>query len=225
MLDTLDLAAFRCAPLSRVPFQYVIVPGFIKAHARPAIIADYPHIEHAGSYPVEELVYGPAFRSLITTLQGPEVRAVFEEKFGIDLTDRPTMITVRGRCGTKDGTIHTDAPSKIITALIYMNPEWEEAGGRLRLLRSAFDIDDVIVEVPPMEGTLVSFRRSDVSFHGHKPFIGPRQVVQLNWVTSQLLKTREIARHRMSAWLKKLLPLGRFPGIKSEEIDRSPVSG
>ena len=60
----------------------------------------------------------------------------FEEKFGIDLNGRPTMITARGRCGTRDGNIHTDAVTKIITALVYMNPHWEEAGGCLRLLVS-----------------------------------------------------------------------------------------
>jgi hypothetical protein len=132
------------------------------------------------------------------------MRAAFEEKFQLDLHDRPTMITVRGRCGTRDGNIHTDATNKIITALIYMNPQWEEAGGRLRLLRSAHDLDDVLVEVPPLEGTLVAFRRSDNSFHGHKPFIGPRRVIQLNWVTGRYFEIKEVFRHRVSAWLKKL---------------------
>ncbi len=54
-----------------------------------------------------------------------------------------------------------------------MNPRWEQAGGRLRLLRSATDIEDVLVEVPPEEGTLVAFRRSDNSYHGHMAFDGP----------------------------------------------------
>jgi SM-20-related protein len=52
------------------------------------------------------------------------------------------------RCGTRDGNIHTDAANKIITVLIYMNPTWEQSGGRLRLLRSPDDIEDVLVEVP-----------------------------------------------------------------------------
>src|SRR5207302_5724927 len=128
-----------------------------------------------------------------------------EDKFGIDLSGRSTMITVRGRCGTRDGNIHTDSLSKIITVLIYLNPHWEQPGGRLRLLRSPQDIEDVILEVPPTEGTLVAFRRSDKSFHGHKLFIGPRRVIQFNWVTDQGFQRREILRHRVSAWLKQTL--------------------
>jgi SM-20-related protein len=53
-----------------------------------------------------------------------------------------------------------------------MNPSWENAGGRLRLLRSGTDLDDVILEVPPVEGTLLAFKRSYISWHGHKPVFG-----------------------------------------------------
>jgi hypothetical protein len=207
----LDLAALKATPLRREPFEYVIVPGFIRRDARAGINADYPRIDSPGSFPVGQLTSGPAFRALLEELQGSAVRAAFAEKFGIDLTGRPTMVTVRGRCGTKDGNIHTDAASKLITVLIYMNPQWEDAGGRLRLLRSAHDIDDVIAEVPPVEGTMVAFRRSDNSFHGHKPFIGPRRVIQLNWVTDRLTARREILRHRFSAWLKRITALVRPP--------------
>jgi len=34
----------------------------------------------------------------------------------------------------------------------------------------------MIVEVPPSDGTLVAFKRSDNSWHGHKPFSGKRRV-------------------------------------------------
>jgi hypothetical protein len=203
-MDAIDLAAFRAAVLTRQPFAYLVVPGFIKPAARAAINADFPHIEAPGSFPATELRYGPAFAALLQALTGAEVRAAFEDKFQISLKNRPTMITVRGRCGTRDGQIHTDAETKIITALVYLNPSWEEQGGRLRLLRSDHDLDDLLLEVPPMEGTLLAFRRNDCSFHGHKPFIGPRRVIQLNWVTSRLVKHSELMRHRLSAWMKKL---------------------
>jgi len=197
-----DLAAFQATPLVREPFDYLIVPHFIQAEALAAINRDYPQVDSPGSFPVGQLVYGPAFRALLEGLEGPALCAAFAAKFGISLTGRPSMITVRGRSGTKDGNIHTDAVTKLITVLIYMNPHWEESGGRLRLLRSPHDIEDVIVEVPPVEGTLLAFRRSDNSYHGHKPFIGPRRVIQLNWVTDTLTARREILRHRFSAWVK-----------------------
>jgi hypothetical protein len=203
-MHRLDLEAFRATALTRQPFEYLVVPGFVKPEAASAINADYPRIDSPGSFPVSELTFGPAFQALLDALTGPQVRAAFEGKFGLDLRGRPTLLTVRGRCGTRDGNIHTDAASKLLTVLIYMNPRWEEPGGRLRLLRSP-QIEDVLVEVPPEEGTLVAFRRSDNSFHGHKPFIGPRRVIQFNWVSDGFTLRYEILRHRMSAWMKRLL--------------------
>ena len=222
-MEVLDLAAFSSTALVRQPFEYLIVPGFIRAEARAAINAAYPRIDDPGSFPPSELTFGPAFGSLLDALQGPEMCQAFAEKFRIELSNRPTMITVRGRCGTRDGHIHTDAPSKIITALIYMNSKWEQSGGRLRLLRSAHNIDDVIVEVPPTEGALVAFRRSANSFHGHKPFVGPRRVIQLNWLTGRGIEFREVFKHRVSAWMKKMLALVRYPLSSNSQADKSVV--
>jgi hypothetical protein len=208
-MHPLDLAAFRSAPLVREPFPYLIVPGFLRPQGAAAIHADYPRIDRPGSFPAGRLEYGPSFGALLGQLQGPEVRQAFEEKFGLDLVGRPTMVTVRGRCGTRDGNIHTDAASKVITALLYLNPHWEGSGGCLRLLRSGGDLEDMLVEVPPLEGTLVAFRRTDNSWHGHKPFVGPRRVVQLNWVTGHGVRRRELFRHHLSAWAKALAGLVR----------------
>jgi SM-20-related protein len=204
-MSMLNLAKFGATELCREPFDYLVVPGFLKAEALAAIHADFPPVDRPGSFPLETQRYGPAFAALIDELRGEAVRAAFEEKFGIDLKGRPTMFTVRGRCSTRDGNIHTDSATKLITVLIYMNPNWEEAGGRLRLLRSATDLDDFILEVPPEEGTLITFRRSENSWHGHKPFIGPRRVIQMNWVVSPAVVRYENRRHRISAVLKKIL--------------------
>jgi hypothetical protein len=203
-MSMLNLATFRATELCREPFPYLVVPGFLKAEALAAIHADFPRVDRPGSFPLEGLQYGPAFAGLIAELQGAIVQAAFEEKFGLDLNDRPTMFTVRGHCWEKDGNIHTDSASKLITVLIYMNPNWEEAGGRLRLLRSGTNLDDYILEVPPEEGTLIGFRRSENSWHGHKPFVGPRRVIQMNWVVSQRVLRYESSRHRISAAFKRI---------------------
>jgi SM-20-related protein len=201
----IDLDRFENTPVTREPFEFLVVPEFVKADARTAVNADYPHIEKRGSFPLSEVTYGPAFEQLMADLNSPEMRAAFERKFSIDLSGRPTMATVRGRCSAdKDGHIHTDSETKIITVLIYMNSSWEDAGGRLRLLRSADNLDDLIVEVPPAEGTLLAFKRSENSWHGHKPFSGERRVIQFNWVTSEDVVRREQGRHRLSATLKKM---------------------
>ena len=210
MLSMLDLERFRNTSLIREPFDFLIVPEFVKAAARASVDKDYPEVARPGSFPLREVTYGPAFAKLIDEMRSAEFRQAFEEKFNVDLTNRPDMITVRGRCSEKDGKIHTDSETKIITILIYMNPAWESSGGRLRLLRSGTNLDEVIQEVPPTEGTLLAFRRSNNSWHGHKPFSGPRRAIQFNWVTSEAVVRREQNRHRFSAWMKKLR--GAFSG-------------
>ncbi|MFN3477552.1 MAG: MMPL family transporter, partial [Candidatus Methylomirabilales bacterium] len=210
-MRVLNLEAFRKTPLTRDPFEFVIVPGFLKREAKPFLDADFPHIAHPGSFPVSELAYGTAFQSLLEELRGPEFEEAVSEKFRIDLSQRPTMITVRGRCQKRDGQVHTDAAWKLITVLLYLNDRWEPEGGRLRLLRSR-NLEDAAAEVPPEWGMLVAFRVSDRSWHGHRPFEGERRVVQLNWVTDQRVVDREVARHRRSARLKRLIPFAWVGG-------------
>jgi hypothetical protein len=161
-------------------------------------------VKEAGSFALSTVSCGKDFKQLIDELNGPEFRRAVEEKFSLDLQGRPTMFTVRGKCRMKDGKIHTDTESKIITVLLYMNPEWENQGGRLRLLNSGKDIDDVAAEVPPTVGNLLIFRRANNSFHGHLPFEGVRRVIQMNWVTEQKFVEREAKRHIWSALMKKL---------------------
>jgi SM-20-related protein len=201
----LDLDAFRATPLTREPFEFLVVPGFIKPEALARINADYPTISERGSFPVSQVSFGPAFQTLLDELESDEFREAFEEKFGLALAGRPTTTTVRGRCGAGDGKIHTDSLSKIITVLIYMNSTWEKPGGRLRLLRSGNNLNDIIVEVPPAEGTLLAFKRADNSWHGHEPFVGERRVIQFNWVTSEGNRQIAMLRHHASASLKRVL--------------------
>lgn len=205
----LDLDRLDGTPLTRDPFEFLIVPGFLKAESLPALHADFPKVKGPGSFPVSTLGIGSTFGRLLAELEGPDMRAAIERKFGVDLKNRPTMITVRGRCRADDGGIHTDSVTKIITVLIYFNGKWESSGGRLRMLRGANDIEDYVAEVPPVEGTLLAFRRSDKSFHGHKSFEGERRAIQLNWVSGPDVVRRELSRHRLSAWLKSINPFAR----------------
>jgi len=202
--DILDLDALRAAPLARDPYEHIILPGFVKPDALRRLNADYPHIERTGSFPLDSLKFGSGFRELVDALESAEFRKAFEEKFGIDLSGRPTTITARGRCGARDGNIHCDSASKIVTVLLYVNPEWDNSGGRLRLLRSRENVNDFAAEVPPSGGTLVAFLRSDHSWHGHLPFHGERRVIQFNWVNDTSNQRLAIFRHRLSASMKHL---------------------
>ena len=207
-LTLLDLDRLRAAPLVRDPFEFVIVEDFLRAEHLAALLADFPAIRGHGSFPLAALRYGPAFARLAAELEGEAMRRAIADKFAIDLDGRPTMITLRGRSDGKDGRIHTDSATKLITVLIYMNPEWDEAGGRLRLLRSAGDLDDHVAEIAPVAGAMVAFRRSAASFHGHHPHKGERRSIQLNWVTDAAVVHRELSRHAWSARLKALNPFG-----------------
>jgi SM-20-related protein len=199
-----DLDAFNATPLTREPFPFLIVPRFVRSEAMAAINADYPLVSHPGSFPLPTLKYGPAFRNFIAALQGPDFTRAVEKKLGVDLNGRPTMVTARGVSAARDGQIHTDSRTKLITVLIYMNNAWEAKTGCLRLLRGPADLDDVIAEVPPDEGTLLIFKNEPNAWHGFHPFEGPRRVIQLNWVTDRAVVKREQTRHRISAFFKRL---------------------
>jgi SM-20-related protein len=199
----IDVEVVRGATLVAEPFPHLMVPGFVRSEAIDAIERDFPAVTHAGSFPLPTLAYGPAFQSFMDAIRGAEFTRAVADKFGIDLSHRPTMITVRGQSSARDGQIHTDSVTKLITVLIYMNGRWESPKGRLRLLRSATDLNDVVAEVPPDEGTLVVFRNQPNAWHGFEPFEGPRKVIQLNWVTNARVVWWEQTRHKVSAFFKK----------------------
>ncbi|HLJ70916.1 MAG TPA: 2OG-Fe(II) oxygenase [Roseiarcus sp.] len=202
-MEFCDFDLLERTPLQRDPFDYIVVPEFIRAERFAEIVADYPDVPGPGSHPPAELEIRGQFAKLMDELRGAEFQAAIERKFDVDLTGRPTMYTVRGYVREKDGAIHTDSATKIITVLLYMNERWQEDAGRLRLLRGPDNLDDYVAEVPPYGGTLLVFKRSDNSWHGHKPFSGPRRAIQLNWVTSQDVVDSEQRRHQVSTRFKK----------------------
>ena len=204
----LDLDKLRRTPLATDPFEYCVVSDFISAGALDRIERDFPTIEQGGSYPLSALSYGPEFQNLVDELLQPETRDAFSEYFAIDLANRPPTLTVRGLARSKDGQIHIDSKTKLITVLIYFNRHWTSPGGCLRLLRAPDDIEDVIAEVPPENGTLVAFRCRENAWHGHKPYDGVRRSVQLNWVVDDAAAKRSERRHGWSSLLKRIANRG-----------------
>ena len=206
--SSLDYQRFADTPLARAPFDHLIVPGFLRPQACEALDATFPAIGRGGSFPADSLDCSPAFTTFLAELRGPELTGAVAAKFGIDLAGRPVMVTLRGQSRAKDGGIHTDSASKLITALLYMNPSWDSTEGRLRLLRGPDDIDDYGAEVPPERGTLVAFRCGPDAYHGHTPYVGERRSVQVNWMTGQAVMRYELGRHGFSAWIKRLFRFG-----------------
>jgi hypothetical protein len=124
----------------------------------------------------------------------------------MDLSNKPTMLTLRGYTTERDGHIHTDSVSKLVTVLIYMNPTWDHEGGKLRLLTQGQSLDEYVAEVPPLAGHCVIFKVTDNCWHGHSPFVGKRLSLQLNYMAGQSALTKHISQHNLSARLKRLFP-------------------
>ncbi len=202
----IDLKAISKADVAREPFQFFATGSVLSKEELEAIRRDFPKIEKPGIFPLSELTYGPAFAKLVDDIRSPALAKAVGEKFGVDLTDLPLMITVRGRAQAKDGRIHTDTKDKVVTCLLYLNDDWDEGGGRLRMLRGPSDLEDYAAEIPPNGGTFASFKVSDKSYHGHKPFVGERRYVMFNWVQSDAALNRQLGRHKLSARIKKLIP-------------------
>ena len=203
-MTPLDFDALAKAPLRREPFEYAIVPGFVRPAAAESIERDFPRIDDTGSYVPASLNYGPAFAELLDALRGRALAQALGGKFGVKLTDLPALVTVRGRTGPRDGRIHYDRAGKVMTALLYLNRGWQEKTGWLRLLRAKDDLENYAAEVPPEMGTLLVFRCTPNAFHGHKTFVGRRRAIQLNWIDSRVQCAWEQGRHWLSAATKKL---------------------
>ncbi len=200
----LNLDMLRAAKVETAPFQYTILEGFLGIETVRQINATYPKIDKGGSYPVESLDQNMAIKAVIDELDGPAFEALIAEKFNVDLAGKPKMYSLRGYTRAKDGSIHTDSKDKIITVLLYLNENWQQPGGRLRILRDGKNVDSFAAEVPPDNGTLLVFKRSDSSWHGHRPFEGQRRSLQMNWMTSEGSKGFHAIRHKISAAVKKL---------------------
>jgi SM-20-related protein len=206
----INLEIIRSAPMAREPFNYFLAADVIGSSDLDLIRSDFPAISSTGVFPLEALTYGAHFGQLIEEIRSPEIEEILEQKLDVSLRDKPLMITVRGHCHPRDGSIHTDSKDKIVTCLLYLNePAWESTTGRLRFLRNGFDIDDALAEAPPVGGTLVAFKRSDCSWHGHTPYEGRRRYVMFNWVASPAALAKNIGRHKLSARLKALNPFNR----------------
>lgn len=203
-MSDLNLEKLAATKLTTDPFDYIVVPGFLSAQALREVTADYPALK-AGSYPLDEVDVTPALQRLIDALDGPAFEQAIEKKFNVSLAGKPKMYSLRGYCRASDGKIHTDSQDKIITVLLYLNDGWQSQGGRLRLLRNGTDLQDFVAEVPPDNGTLLVFRRSANSWHGHESFEGVRRSIQMNWMVSESKRGFHKLRHQLSARLKKML--------------------
>ena len=183
------------------PF-FTVTNSFLEDIDSSALIEDFPDISEGGSFPVD-VNTGQKIKDLIKELEGPEFRKLLEEKFKVELKDKPTVTTLRGYSRQKDGKIHTDSSTKTVTVLLYLNLNWNENEGHLRLLKGSKDLNNYIEEVPCTFGSMVGFKVTENCWHGFQPYEGKRLSLQLNYISSQSLGLHN-TRHRLSAFFKQL---------------------
>jgi SM-20-related protein len=203
----LDYDALRTTPVAGDPFPHVVVPNFVPPDSLRGVLADMPALDKRGSFPIDALALGPNAQALMDAMEGPELRQAIADRFDLDLSGAPTMVTLRGCTNERDGYIHVDSTAKRVTVLLYLNSATDvfaQHEGCLRLLRGPNDLEDYAVEVPPVNGTLLVFPNAPNAWHGHRRCTGQRYSVQLNYMTTDAKARSELRRHRFSAFMKRL---------------------
>ncbi len=206
----INFDAIRNADVATSPFTYLAGSDVVSADDGRRIRQDYPAITKSGYHPLSRLDVRGAFGELIRDLQSAELADILSDKLGLELRDKPRMITVRKLSKKTDGSIHNDSLSKICTFLIYLNEDWDaENGGAIRALNGDQSMDDFAAEVMPTAGNVFGFARSETSWHGHPPFEGERYVVQTTFLIDQAALDRKENRGGLQLFLKKLNPFAR----------------
>lgn len=201
----LDLDRIRAAALRPTPYPYFVVPGALRADTAMAVAADFPAIDRPGAVDPDQTSPGPAFAQLLDDLRGPELRSIVGDKLDLDLEGRGVVINVRGQVRRTDGNIHTDTPSKLATVLLYFNQDGEAPDTGLRILRGSKNLDDYVEEIPSTLGTMVVFKVTPDCWHGHKPFVGPRHSLQLNYLSGVKTIGKHQLLHRLVGRMKRKL--------------------
>ena len=200
---SIDYDVLAAEPLRTDPYPFIIARDMIAADRAPAIEADFPEMEKAGSIPIDKLSYGPAFAELVEELKSDRFRSLMGEKFGVDLKDKEILVTARGKMRIKDGNIHTDTPEKLITILIYFNRDWPDRTSALRILRNGEDLEDYVEEARPLLGTMVAFKVTDNCWHGHTEMVGERKSIQMNYLSGIKVIGKHQPLHRLKGQAKR----------------------
>lgn len=195
--------AVAATPAADYPFRNLIGEGILSPDDQDAIERDFPQINKTGFMRPEDFPMGPAFKQLLAEVRSQDFARAVGDKLGVDLTGKPSWVTVRKWSALKDGRPHTDGADKLASALIYLNREGA-SGGNLRFLEGPDQDGPGTAEVNPGYGHFIAFPRLDNSWHGHKPFEGERRVVQIAWLVSEDAVARKAKRHGLTEFLKKL---------------------
>ncbi|MBT3504266.1 MAG: 2OG-Fe(II) oxygenase [Piscirickettsiaceae bacterium] len=190
-------------PLKTEPFPYFSIEQSMLEDKLPQLIKEFPSIARGGSFNKEDLELSDNYEALHQALDSVDFRQALSEKFNVNVMTSPIMLTYRGFSRSKDGRVHTDSKTKLLTILIYFNEDWTAETGKLRILNSD-NMDDIAEEVNPTAGCMIAFKVTDNCWHGYPSFEGTRNAIQVNFLASEAASKKHKFFHKMSAKLKSL---------------------
>lgn len=209
----LNLTAFETAGASLDPYQHILIDNLLSPGVAEVLEAEYPAIDVSGYITMEPENLPSIFRDLVEELKGPALTEALSKAFGRDMHIYPRLVTMRRWSTLREGYIHTDSERKVMTMLLYLNPSWlGGSGGSLRVLYDGKNFEPYALEVPPLNGTVFAFTRSDNSWHGHLPFAGERRVIQVTWLRDADALDRKMSNNGLHQKLKRF-----FSGKKASQ--------
>ena len=96
------------------PF-FTVNDAFSGDNLHKEIVSDLPEVNQGGSFPLESLTFGKNAKNLINELQSKKMRNILEQKFEVNLTNKSMITTFRGYSRLRDGKIHSDSKTKVVT--------------------------------------------------------------------------------------------------------------
>lgn len=203
MNSALAINTLKAADVQLSPYPFLVIKDFINPEFLQQTLAEFPDLSKGGSFPLAEVPTNKTLQQVADIFDGQELRDILSAKFDVDLQDKPLLLTLRGYSRAKDGRVHTDSKTKILTVLIYLNEDWQEQTGNLRVLGSN-DLQDTIKEIPATGGLMMAFKVTDNCWHGYPSFEGKRQSIQINYIVGDGAAKKHRFFHGVSAKLKSL---------------------
>ncbi len=199
----INYSAIANAGVHQKPYPFLGLSHVFNESFHSKLISDFPKIESGGSFSLDNIEVSGAIAQLVEEIKSDQFRDAMAKKFDVDLSDKPLIITGRGYSRQRDGKVHTDSKTKLITILLYMNDGWESAAGRLRILNSD-NLEDYDYEFSSSVGQMIAFKVTDNCWHGYQPYEGQRQSLQINYLVEEKYTNHHIYRHKLSAFFKKI---------------------
>lgn len=199
----INIDLINTTPLKMEPFPYFTIEQSMLDKELMGLVQNFPIINSGGSFNKEDLDLSDHYQSLHDSLNSDSFRQALSEKFNVDVMASPIMLTYRGVSRTKDGRVHTDSKTKLLTILIYFNDGWTAKTGKLRILNSD-DMNDIAEEVNPTAGCMVAFKVTDNCWHGYPSFEGTRNAIQVNFLANEAASRKHKFFHKISAKLKSI---------------------